>query len=382
MSKYCIYISFVFVLVSFAACHDEPDYRVDGSLNEYLQRFLHEGALRGKTFDLKAQGIILEYGDLEGGVAGRCYYENPIRIVIDNAYWDGISSSPNAEDLKENLVFHELGHGLLDRRHTNEYLPNGDWKSIMCGGLVKDDRSWNINYRGIRRAYYLDELFNSNAPIPYWANKQFTDSVTEQLIVQDDFNSAIFWPIGNNESYAASYANGYYRFENKNAYGIFVARPVSINSDEDFYLETSLKIESTLLDKQAGLMFGYGQIPISANYFTVSNKNRSFIGHNTCYGWYTELLQAGLQSNEYNTLAIRKIGDEIYYYINGACVYYDQLSINKIGNAFGFEVSGQCVISIDYFYMYTSALRNTSIVNMAKIDPIVLENHKSQWLNK
>lgn len=381
MYKRFIYI--ILLALSITSCHDDPTYKVDAALNEYLQRFLNEGAVRGRNFDLKEQGIIVEFGDLEGSVAGRCYYEDPVRIVLDKAYWDNLALSSNGEELRENVIFHELGHGLLDRRHINNYLVNGDWKSMMCGGTVVDNRSWNINYRAIRRQYYLDELFNSNTPTPYWATKIFTDSVTEIAIVEDEFIIAPFWPIGDNYQYTASVSNGIYSFYNKGEDGIFLGRPVLLETTADFYIETSIKIEDESADTQCGLLFGYavGNI-VKGNYYNIDNNRRMFFGNTTCYGWYTELIKPELNVNDFNVIGIRKIGSEIYFYINGQCVYYDQLSINELGNAFGFEIAGSCTLLVDYFHVYTNTLKSARIIDFSVKEPMKINKSKGIWLNK
>ncbi|MBN1462921.1 MAG: hypothetical protein JXQ69_05175 [Paludibacteraceae bacterium] len=378
-----IYFVFSLVLFLFSAvsCVDEPTYEVESVLDDYLQRFLNEGALRGKTFNLEKQGIILKFGDLDADVAGICYYEDPIRILIDQAYWDKISKSANAEDLRENLVFHELGHGLLDRRHINDYLPNGDWKSIMCGGTEKDNRSWNINFRSIRRSYYLDELFNPSTPTPYWATKVFDGSVTEMPIIEDDFTTSLNWPTGNTTKYSASIESGLYTFENKSTEGTFVVVNIPLQTSSDFYMESSFKIQDESVNTQCGLLFGNAESPVSVNYFSINNNKRMFVGHNHCFGWYTELLKAGLFAQNFNTIGLRKIGQDIYYYINGECVYCDQLSINKQGTIYGFEVAGSCTLVVDYFKVYSNTLRSASLVKTAVVEPITA-TPKAVWGNK
>jgi len=380
-----MYKHFLFVLIvalGFTSCHDDPTYRVDSTLNDYLQRFLYQAELRGKTFNLKEQGLIIEYGNLEDNVAGRTYYENPIRIVIDKPYWDNLAKYSSADEMREDIIFHELGHGLLNREHINDYLPNGDWKSIMCGGTVKDNRSWNINYRSIRRQYYLDELFNPQTPTPTWATTTFTGSTTETAVDLDEFNTALFWPTGINTNYNASVANGIYSFQNLGTAGTFLVRSLPLQSTADFYIETSIKIVATSADTQCGIMFGNGNTPISGNYFNINNNKRMFMGNSECFGWYTELLESGINPNDYNTIAIRKVGSNVYYYINGQCVYYDQLTINKLGTDFGFEVAGSCTLLIDYFHVYSSTLRAAVIVDTSVKQPIQMNTNKGVWLNK
>jgi len=109
------YILILILLVS--ACSDIHEYRVEEEFTKYVQRFEMEAAKRGKDFDLQNTGLIVEFADLKDEQAGLCHYEKPIRIEIDRAYWKAISATAGADLMKENLLFHELGHGMLGRDH-------------------------------------------------------------------------------------------------------------------------------------------------------------------------------------------------------------------------------------------------------------------------
>jgi len=124
-------VSILFTLV-FSACNPH-EYRIDPAFTDYLQRFKTEGASRGHNLTPETSGLIMEFGTLADGTAGLTHYETPVRIQIDKTYWNAISNTAGADMMKEDLIFHELGHALLGRPHINDVLPNGDWKSVMCG---------------------------------------------------------------------------------------------------------------------------------------------------------------------------------------------------------------------------------------------------------
>ncbi|MEP7320203.1 MAG: hypothetical protein ABI921_15710 [Panacibacter sp.] len=73
----------------------------------------------------------------------------------------------------ETLIFHEMGHCMLGREHDTNLMPRGYAKSIMypnditlyspCVYPIGD--SCNQLYR---RAYYVDELFDTSTPLPDW----------------------------------------------------------------------------------------------------------------------------------------------------------------------------------------------------------------------
>lgn len=59
-------------------------------------------------------------------------------INYNNTGLRRVEIAPNCwEDRKENwkewLMFHELGHAILERGHLNSVMPNRMAKSIMCG---------------------------------------------------------------------------------------------------------------------------------------------------------------------------------------------------------------------------------------------------------
>jgi predicted SprT family Zn-dependent metalloprotease len=48
-------------------------------------------------------------------------------VVINSNCWQSYNDIN-----KEKLLFHELGHAVLNRPHNDYKLPDGDFKSMMC----------------------------------------------------------------------------------------------------------------------------------------------------------------------------------------------------------------------------------------------------------
>jgi hypothetical protein len=166
--KRFIPITVLFGLFLLPSCKDKDCYQVNGILDPYLQLFLKEAEKRNLHFDVEEDGLILEFADLDEPTIGLCTYSDPLLVQIDQEYWRNVEEYENCEDLRENVVFHELAHGLLNRRHDNEVMANKEWASLMCGGDEVEGRSWQVNFSGERRDYYLDELFNPATPHPKW----------------------------------------------------------------------------------------------------------------------------------------------------------------------------------------------------------------------
>ncbi len=150
-----------FFSICFTSCLDnEPapiqiDHFIDNRLKPYFDKFKEEASARGFEFDfkeLKVDGYI--QGLSQSSVAGQCqtYETGNSAVIVQPIYWDNIT-----ELEKEFLIFHELGHCILDRAHLEDANPDGTCKSIMnSGGLFCD-----INYNIRTRDEYIDELFSN-----------------------------------------------------------------------------------------------------------------------------------------------------------------------------------------------------------------------------
>ena len=73
-------------------------------------------------------------------------------MTIDKTFWNRSS-----ELYKEFVVFHELGHCVLDRNHKEDKDSRGRCLSIMRSGLGDCLDA----YSSANRTYYLNELFGN-----------------------------------------------------------------------------------------------------------------------------------------------------------------------------------------------------------------------------
>lgn len=94
--------------------------------------------------------------------AGFCRQDTRPTILLRRSTWRALD-----HPAREALLFHELGHCLLDARHDNARGPTGEWRSLMRGGrLPAGKRAW-IRFEGAHRTAYLDALFGVG-PAPAW----------------------------------------------------------------------------------------------------------------------------------------------------------------------------------------------------------------------
>ena len=340
-----IYIALI-SLVLLISCKDPKEYRIDPVFTDYLKRFETEGALRGHNFSPQTDGLIIEFANLSANTAGLTHYETPIRIEIDKAYWNDITSSVGADLMKEDLLFHELGHGLLGRSHLNTTLENDDWKSILCGGTKVAERAWNINYRGVRRKYYLDELFDVNTASPDFASLTLpVDTIgfkTDYLFTFADESQSI-WLNKTSSQLAISIDNRRIRFQSSvdKIFLVFFSLQSAIDINSTFSYEMTFYYPTGDASKQYGLIFG----PVAAKsdgtsdpieYFTINNNQKMYMGNRSCYSFYTELSESSILSAGVNKLKVYKFGTSLYYFINNVYCYTTEMVANANINEVGF----------------------------------------------
>ncbi len=127
---------------------------VDSRLYAYFESFEEEAATRGRHFDLAALNIkgTIEKIDLEIEAVGTCnWHSNPKHVELDTQFW--LSANHSSKEL---IVFHELGHCVLNRSHLDDSR-NGTCISIMRTGRG----NCLMTYNAANRSEYLDELFRT-----------------------------------------------------------------------------------------------------------------------------------------------------------------------------------------------------------------------------
>ncbi|MCB0664577.1 MAG: hypothetical protein KDC80_02090 [Saprospiraceae bacterium] len=174
-------LPFCLCLLLFAHCQQDepiqPIVDIHPDFQSIVDLFVLEAAGRGKEIEI--DNLILQYaGALDQNICGECNslasldrVQKEIRVNADPCW--------QHERELEALIFHELGHCILQRPHLSDTLPNGDPKSMMIEGditiyapcrYVVDDPAECNNLH--KRDYYIDELFNPNTPVPNWAKDQ------------------------------------------------------------------------------------------------------------------------------------------------------------------------------------------------------------------
>lgn len=355
MKKQLPYSIIIFVSVSFFSCQDWNEYRVKSDFEPYVVRFEMEAKQRGEDFHLRERGLIIEFGDLDNGVAGLCHYGKPIRIEIDRAYWNEMGKYGGADLIREELIFHEMGHGILGRKHLNTTLSNDEWKSIMCGGNKVEDRSWNTNYRGQRRAYYLDELFTESTAEPsFFTLPPVIDSEAFIPVLTDNFDSASssLWKPGIYPGSSVSIENGMLIYRSKSTANMAVLSEIPhFNIQSDFILEYTFQYKEQADSAKYGIAFGTlansGSYKESVDFFVINNNRQLYNGNTTWYSYFTQVKRYQIIPKGKNKLKIIQSGNMLSCYINDVFAYASETENTQPGSGIGFMVPAGQTLYVD-----------------------------------
>jgi hypothetical protein len=139
----------------FISCHKGKSQEIESALLIHFTNFEAEAVAHGLDIDIFSLDINGYIQNIETrGTLGQCksYSDGSQQIVVDEQYWNRISNSE-----REYLVFHELGHCILEREHNDERDENGNCISIMQSGNNGCKSVYNDNYK----AQLLNELFSN-----------------------------------------------------------------------------------------------------------------------------------------------------------------------------------------------------------------------------
>ncbi len=157
MAKYFYSVLFVAtVSLLFFGCQEEVEPDIDPDLLPYIESFILEANDRDFDLSIDSLGILVQFENIsDPSVIGRCRRDengNNESIAVDPVYWKLAT-----ELEKEYVMYHELGHCVLNRPHTTASDPNNICLSIMEPGTGELCTS---NYNETTRAALLDELFD------------------------------------------------------------------------------------------------------------------------------------------------------------------------------------------------------------------------------
>lgn len=290
INMYKSFLFLVMLLLLALACTKEETARkaevnIPPVVQPYIDRFVSEAAERDQFIDLTDFGLDITFQqDLEDTLAAFC---NNGSIVINQKYWD-----TRSDLTREAMIFHELGHCILNRAHLNTILPNDEWSSIMRGDPLPRGRSSSINFSGTRRQYYIDELFNLQTAEPSWVK------MMEQYELLVSSKDTIL-----HESNSGGFANG-----------------LALPDSGDFEIEVLIDRQSST--SPMGLAFGASQIQDGIVIHYDAMKTLVINAGLTDQGVIYQRNNFAVLDDNINLISVRRRSDKYYIFINKVLVYW------------------------------------------------------------
>ncbi|MEM6804145.1 MAG: hypothetical protein AAF696_22260 [Bacteroidota bacterium] len=319
----------------------EPELIIPDTFDPYVEAFIEAGAERGVSIDLEEDGLEIRFTENRDIVSNCNVSANPQLITISKAYWEAVG-----EREKHRLMFEMLGRCVLNRTDRNELTEDHEFLSIIHGqgspapniGLV--NRVFNV--WGFRWEYYLDELFDSNTPLPFWNKTELRyDDISpadkESLLLEDFADNQRGWFVDSTESYQGKIENGIYYFSAIDD-SFFPSIDQTIDQSRNFEIEIRIKN----LQRGMNLIFG-GERRLDSYNFILSNfYGTSGTLYLTDQFDYFSLFREGLNTapdfetkgfatqpvpsldlaeDAFHTLTVRRLGNLLYFFADEEFLY-------------------------------------------------------------
>lgn len=179
---------------------DANQYYVNPEIKPYIDNF-------EKIYKKDIRGLRVVFNKLKDGAGGNClieymtedfYFKKTIKklriITIDPFVWKTLSASE-----RERMIFHELGHCVLNRSHKNDEIHlalsnNAVNSSVMNWNMDNLRKHTDIAYRGKYYSYYLSELFSepvSKFDSYTFKSEDYKEDFDPEAVVLESYDSIV-----------------------------------------------------------------------------------------------------------------------------------------------------------------------------------------------
>lgn len=296
-------IPLVFVLLLMASCYRKDFFRAPDEFIPYVENFIAAGHKRGIPIALEKGGLIIEFGTLEKHQLGRSRPKSyPKTITINQEIWQDLDTFQ-----RRALIFHELAHCLLLRKHSNKLLPNGECASLLAG-KENDFHCLQNLYSNLWWNYYVDELFNPNVEIPNWYYSQLTN-------YQQNFEKAFLMNAVNptfelDSTITVDLLQKHYKNTLGKRGGWFF---FDLDTTRNYQIEVTYKIKDDDYKTYQLLWQDLNFIVTPANLEVISLRGTKQAKWNITTSYYEQQLTQNTTSKK---LSIRKVNHLLYFFFN------------------------------------------------------------------
>ena len=158
------------VLILLSSCGKDDILLIDIRVKNFVETFRREALVRNIILSDEDMNIEIRFDKLKEGLRGTCFLGKKL-IQLDSMSWFKRDSFDN-----EWLIYHELGHCILKKEHSNENLARGDCKGLMSN---HEGNQCFINFKSPAwRKWYFDELFGIKDDRPLWYDDPFPNGIS------------------------------------------------------------------------------------------------------------------------------------------------------------------------------------------------------------
>jgi len=194
-----LHLTLITAFCAFSTCSQDTRQVFPDEFRPYVEAFFEDAQARGYDLLLEDYDLTISFRDLDTEERwAYCFNGNRHKIRIDESKWMRLN-----DQKKRWLIYHELGHCILDLPHRTLKSPTG-----LCYSVMNDngalDCQWGI-YSSLWWKYYVDELFDASlTPEEYQPPRPFRevpredrlslvdlrDTLVEQRILLEDYIAA------------------------------------------------------------------------------------------------------------------------------------------------------------------------------------------------
>jgi len=169
------YIPYIIVVIIFFSCEKKKEPVIPAEVEEYVSSFFNDARDNGLNIYLDDYDLTIEFSELEDA-DGVCNSSNNT-IHIDSSEWHERMTETN----RKWLIYHELGHCILEREHDSGVFENGECKSIMHSHISNSECFTNFISNSWQK-YYIKELFKEENQLPDWYILNMTPKIVDASV--------------------------------------------------------------------------------------------------------------------------------------------------------------------------------------------------------
>jgi len=338
-------LSLLLLLTLLTSCCRKDFFQAPSEFQPYVDAFVAAGLKRGKIIQPEKGGLTIKFGILENHQLGKSRPNDyPKTIIINQEIWQDLDTFQ-----RRALIFHELAHCILLRKHRNQLLANGECASLLTGKENDFHCQQNL-YSNLWWDYYVDELFNPKIASPSW----YKDSLTnyQQNFQKTYLMDAINPTFQLDSTISIDLFNTHFRNTiGKRGGWFFLDVDTTNNYQVEVSYQTNKNDYKTYQVLWMNLAFTVTPTHLIIASVTDFNKQRKW---NISSSFYKRKL---MQNTPMKKLTIRKVNHLFYFFFNEKIVHLLEVNYPKRGEYWWNKTIDKSVLKTNFIYKNETYLK-------------------------